>query len=201
MDTESNEELSVAWLINHLKNHGSMLPEGASPASACIDLVTGGADLDQVANVLKAYGDTKMPARMVKTDGTVYILFGNDNERKSVETCRRDIKDILNTDNETGPRKRNWSNAVHIGVDGVTPKEALWNSLVSGALFDTRESVLYIFGTNYTKTCKGYPLLGSMIYTAMNVKYALEEDCSDTERLKEIFSLFDRRIPNVYFSD
>ena len=193
-------ELSDAWLINYLSgDRKSMLMEGCvSPASACIELTTCGADLDQVATVLKAYGETKIPMRMVKVDGTVYILFGMS--EKSYNSCCSDIKDILNIDGEAEVQKHDWSKAVNIGVDGVTPKDALWDSLVSWAIYDTREGILYIFGTNYTKTCKGYPLLGSMVYTPMHVKYTIDEDNPDVECLKEIFSHFDRKIPNVYFS-
>ena len=193
-------ELSDAWLINYLSgDRKSMLMEGCvSPASACIELTTRGADLDQVATVLKAYGDTKVPMKMVNMSGTVYILFGMG--EKSYNSYCDNIKNILNIDNETEVQKHDWSKAVNIGVDGVTPKDALWDSLVSGAIYDTREGILYIFGTNYTKTCKGYPLLGSMVYTPMHVKYTIDEDNPDFECLKEIFSHFDRKIPNVYFS-
>lgn len=202
MDTETNidnTEPSVKWLVDYFSGkHKSILVENAGvPSAVCVDLVLSGADLDQVRNVLAAFGDIEMPVRISKYRGIPYITFGlNIGSRLDVETDSTrasDIEYVIDND------RYDWKNSITIGENGVTPKDALENSLVSGAVFDMSEGILYIVGTNYTKTCKGFPLLGQINYSSMHVKYAVKGDGSDLECLKEIFSNFSRKIPLVYF--
>lgn len=194
---------AILWLSDYLSgSHASMLTERVhSPGAANIKFTLYDANVDQVRTVLTAFSDTKMPSKIVEYDGDMseyrgkmYIAFGLSDaiwpNRASDNTRRHDIENVLS--------QHDWDNAISIGVDGITPEKALKDSLVSGAVYDTKEGVLYIVGTNYTRTCKGYPLLGQIKFSPMYVKYTIKNDGSDIECLKEIFSNFDRKIPLAY---